>query len=71
MGMTRRNGRDECSEVYLRFRGVEGGLGVTHVLRALEDAEGETGEEVAGGEEAGGRAQAEAGVFCNIRAGIG
>lgn len=50
---------------------MEGGLGVTHVLRALEDAEGETGEEVASGEEAGGRAQAEAGVFCNIRAGIG
>lgn len=56
---------------YLRLRGVEGGLGVTHVLRALEDAEGETGEEVAGGEEAGGRAKAEAGVFCNSRAGRG
>lgn len=36
---------------------------VTHILGALEDAEGQRGEEVAGGQETGGRTQREASVL--------
>lgn len=47
----------------LRLGRVVGAVDVTDVLGALEDSEREAGEEVAGGEEAGSRAQGESRVL--------
>lgn len=54
-----------CFDVseYLRFGSVVRRVDMTHILCALEDAERERGEEVACGEQTGGRAQREARVL--------
>lgn len=49
--------------MYLRLRSMEGRVGVAHILCRLEHAEGQGGEEISSGEQAGGRAQREAGVL--------
>jgi len=48
---------------YLRLGGVVGRVDVAHILGALEDAEGQGGEEVPGGQKTGGRTQRESGVL--------
>lgn len=51
------------NESYLRFRSVEGGLGVTHVLCALEDPESERSQKVSGCEQTSCWSESEAGAF--------
>lgn len=51
-----------------RLRCVGGPGAVADVLRGMEDPEGQSGQEVAGREEAGHRAEAEACARCRDRA---
>lgn len=48
---------------YLRLRRVVWRGVVSHILRALEHAEGEAGQEVAGSEQTSGRAESEASML--------
>lgn len=50
-------------KVHLRFWRVEGRVDVANILGALENAEGQRGQEVAGCKQAGCRPQCESGVF--------
>lgn len=53
---------------HLRFGSVVRRVDVTHVLRALEDAERQRGEKIASGQQTGGRTQCETGVAAQERA---